>query len=114
MLRQTGRLTCNAEGIAERGTLVRHLVLPGHIDESKKIIQYLYETYGDDVYMSIMNQYTPMPSVKEIAPLNRRLSAAEYDEVIDFALSLGVENAFIQEDGTAEESFIPEFDAEGI
>ena len=114
MLRQTGRLTCNAEGIAKRGTIVRHLVLPGHIDESKKIIQYLYETYGNEVYMSIMNQYTPMPSVAEIAPLNRRLSTAEYDEVIDFALSLGVENAFIQEDGTAEESFIPEFDAKGI
>lgn len=114
MLRQTGALVCNSEGLAQKGTIVRHLVLPGHLEESKQIIRYLYETYGDDIFLSIMNQYTPMPTVQEIPPLNRKLTAEEYDDVIDYAVSIGVENAFVQEEGTAEESFIPAFDLEGI
>lgn len=76
-----------------RGVVVRHLILPGHIAESKKVIRYLYETYGDQIYISIMNQYTPMPGINARYPeLGRKLTSQEYDEVVDYAIELGVEN----------------------
>ena len=98
-----------------RGVIVRHLILPGHIAESKKVIRYLYETYGDQIYISIMNQYTPMPGINARYPeLGRKLTPQEYDEVVDYAIELGVENGFIQDGETAEESFIPTFDTSGV
>ena len=98
-----------------RGVVVRHLVLPGHMDESKNVIRYLYETYGDQIYISIMNQYTPMPGIEVRYPeLGRKITTQEYDEVVDYAIDIGVENGFIQDGETAEESFIPEFDITGI
>lgn len=98
-----------------RGVVVRHLILPGHIAESKKVIRYLYETYGDQIYISIMNQYTPMPGINARYPeLGRKLTPQEYDEVVDYAIELGVENGFIQDGDTAEESFIPTFDTSGV
>lgn len=102
--------------IMKKGVLVRHLILPEHLEESKAIIQYLYETYGDTIYLSIMNQYTPMPGMKEggYPELSRKITSKEYDEVVDYAIDLGVENAFIQEGETAKESFIPAFDGYGI
>lgn len=98
-----------------RGIIVRHLMLPGRLADSKKIIRYLYETYGDTVYLSIMNQYTPLSAnLTDFPELNRRVTAREYDALVDYAIGLGVENAFIQEGETAEESFIPPFGGEGI
>lgn len=101
-------------GMMKRGMIVRHLVLPGQTKDSKKVLRYLRETYGDNVYISIMNQYTPLPHVAQIPELNRRVTAEEYDKVVNFALQLGIENAFIQEGETAEESFIPPFNMEGV
>ena len=101
-------------GMMTDGVIVRHLVLPGHTDDSKRVIRYLYETYGDAIYLSIMNQYTPCRSIPQYPELNRKLTASEYDEVLDFAVQIGVEQAFIQEGDAAEESFIPLFDYEGI
>ena len=98
-----------------RGTIVRHLVLPGHTEDSKRILKYLHEEYGSKIYISIMNQYTPMPGIGLRYPeLNRRITKREYEKVVDYALSIGIEQAFIQEGKTAEESFIPAFDGEGI
>lgn len=98
-----------------RGVVVRHLVLPGHVEESKGVIRYLYETYGDQIYISIMNQYTPMPGIEVHYPeLGRKITPREYDEVVDYAIEIGVENGFIQDGKTAEESFIPEFDTSGV
>ena len=98
-----------------RGVVVRHLVLPGHVEESKNVIRYLYETYGDQIYISIMNQYTPMPGIESCYPeLGRKITSQEYDEVVDYAIDIGVENGFIQDGETAEESFIPEFDTFGV
>ena len=98
-----------------RGVIVRHLILPGHLEESKAVIRYLYETYGDRIYISIMNQYTPMPGIEARFPeLGRTLTEQEYDEVVDYAIDLGVENGFIQEGETAKESFIPAFDITGV
>jgi putative pyruvate formate lyase activating enzyme len=102
-------------GIMTRGMIVRHLVMPGGTLESKLIIKYLYETYGDSIFLSIMNQYTPIQKQLEKYPeLNRRVTAREYDEVINYALDLGVKNAYMQEGGAISQSFIPAFDYEGL
>ena len=108
--------------LMKRGMIVRHLILPGQTKDSKKILRYLYETYGDSIYISIMNQYTPMahitdpdsPLYSRFPELTRKVTQDEYDRVVSFALKLGIEKAFIQEGDTAEESFIPAFDYEGL
>lgn len=102
-------------GTMRRGVIVRHLILPGRAEESKEIIGYLHGRYGDSVYISIMNQYTPMESVKTAYPeLYRKVTEAEYNSVVEYARNIGVKNAFIQDGDTAEESFIPPFDNTGI
>lgn len=115
MVHQVGEPVFDARGIMKKGIIVRHLVLPGETEDSKRVIRYLYETYGDQIYLSIMNQYTPMPGIGEKYPkLGRTLTASEYEEVVDYAIELGVENGFIQEGETSKESFIPPFDLEGV
>lgn len=104
----------NREILMRQGTIVRHLILPGSTEDSKAVIRWLFETFGDDIYISIMNQYTPMESVSALKPLNRKVTDREYNEVVDYAIDLGVTNAFIQEGGVAEESFIPDFGFEGL
>ena len=99
-------------GIMRSGVIVRILLLPGHVAEAKLSLKYLYETYGDNIYISLMNQYTPMPDMP--SPLNRTVTREEYSELVDYALRKGVTRAFIQEGGTAKESFIPAFDLTGI
>ena len=101
-------------GIMKKGVIVRHLMLPGQIEDSKKVVRYIYETYGDAVYISLMNQYTPLDTVKEFPELNRKVTEKEYAELVDFAVNLGVVNGFVQDKDTAEESFIPDFDCEGV
>lgn len=103
-----------ATGLMKRGVIVRHLLLPGQTKDSKKILRYLHTTYGNQIFISIMNQYTPLPQVKELPELNRRVSPAEYERVLDFALRIGIENGFFQEGETASDSFIPEFDERGL
>lgn len=100
--------------LMKKGVLVRHLLLPNQSKDSKKILRSLYETYGDNIYISIMNQYTPLAQVSEIPDLNRKVTKDEYDKIINFAIRLGISNAFIQDGDTAKESFIPAFDFEGI
>jgi len=97
-----------------QGVIVRHLLLPGCTRDSKAVIKYLYETYGNQIYLSIMNQYTPLENVSAYPELNRKVTDEEYEEVVDYAIGLGVEQGFIQEGETAEESFIPAFDGEGV
>ena len=113
MVRQTGTAVFEGD-LMKRGTIVRHLVLPGNTKDSKAVIRYLYETYGDQIYISILNQFTPIEALFAYPELNRKLTEREYDEVVDYAIELGVENGFIQEGETAEESFIPAFDCEGV
>lgn len=113
MYRQVGDPVFDANGIMQKGMIVRHLVLPGCTNDSKAVIQYLYQTFHDHIYISIMNQYTPMPQ-SQYPELNRKVTEEEYTEVVDYAIELGVENGFIQEGETADESFIPAFDYEGI
>ena len=108
MYKQVGNPTFNKEGMMTKGVIVRHLALPGLLDDSKKILRYLYDTYHNNIYISIMNQYTPLRNF-EYENLNRKLTDSEYDELIDYALDLGIEKAFIQEGETQSESFIPNF-----
>lgn len=114
MVRLAGPPIFDSRGILQRGVIVRHLLLPGHVAEAKKIVAYLYHTYGNQIYLSLMNQYTPMPATAGDALLRRRVTRREYDRLTDYAISLGVENAYIQEGPTAKESFIPDFDGEGV
>lgn len=128
MFRQTGtpqfyregNLSENVEYTGEeedvlmrKGLILRHLILPGNIEDSKKVLDYAWHTYGNHIYFSIMNQYTPVGE-QRFEELRRTVTEEEYESVIDYALELGVENGFIQEGGTAEESFIPEFNNEGV
>ena len=96
------------------GTIVRHLILPGHTRNSRKVLRYLHETYGEEIYISIMNQYTPVREFGEFKELNRKVTKREYEKVLDAAVEMGIQNGFIQEGETASESFIPEFDYEGV
>ncbi len=115
MIKQTGDIIFDDSGeLLKKGVVVRHLVLPECTKDSKKILKYLYENYENNIFYSIMNQYTPLYGLENYPEINRRLSESEYDEVVDYAIELGIENGFIQEGETAKESFIPEFDMEGI
>ncbi|MBO5371375.1 MAG: radical SAM protein [Lachnospiraceae bacterium] len=104
----------NEEILLKKGTIVRHLLLPDCVKDSKDIIRYLLENYGTDIYISILNQYTPVKKFIDYPELNRKITESEYEEVIDFAIAMGIENGFVQEGNTADESFIPAFDYEGI
>ena len=114
MVRQVGAPEFDERGMMKKGVIVRQLLLPGHVKNSKKVIEYLYGTYGDQIYISLMNQYTPMPAMKDDPQLSRKVTEREYDRLLDYAISLGVTNCFIQEGETAKESFIPEFNGEGV
>jgi len=114
MYRQTGPAAFSDDGLMRRGIIVRHLVLPGQTKDSKKVLRCLHETYGSNIYISIMNQYTPLPHVADIPELNRRVTAEEYARVLRFAERIGIENGFLQEEAAAMDSFIPEFDYRGL
>lgn len=114
MVEQTGEPVFDENGIMRRGVIVRHLMLPGHLDDTKNVLRFLYENYGDGIWISIMNQYTPMCGDPRFPELSRTVSDEEYAEAIDFACDLGIENAFVQEGGTVGESFIPPFDLSGV
>ncbi len=104
----------NNESIIKRGVVVRHLLMPGMVIQAKLIVKYLYETYGDNIYISLMNQFTPNGKLHDFPEINRKVTEQEYDSLIDYAANLGVTNGFMQVGETASESFIPSFDCEGV
>lgn len=112
MYRQKDAPNFDENGMLKSGVVVRILLLPGHLAEAKLSLKYLLDTYGDNIYISLMNQYTPMANME--APLNRRVTHTEYEELLAYAEKLGLKNGFYQDFGTAEESFIPAFDGTGI
>lgn len=117
MVRQTKEaqfVDGDEDNLILKGTIVRHLMLPGCMEDSKRILKYLHETYGNTIYISIMNQFTPLSNLEKYPELNRKITAEEYDALVDYAINIGIENGFIQEGDTAEESFIPAFDCEGV
>ena len=102
------------ESIIQRGVVIRHLLMPGMLIQAKMIVRYLHERYGDNVYLSIMNQFTPNGEIDEYPEINRTITEKEYDSLIDYAADIGVVNGFMQVGETAKESFIPEFDCQGV
>ena len=114
MVRQQPSCRFGSDGLMKKGVIVRNLLLPGHVKNSREIVHYVYETYGNSVYLSLMNQYTPMGTFEKYPYLNRKVTRREYERLLSIVLDLGVENAFIQEGDTAEESFIPPFDESGL
>ena len=100
--------------LMQKGVIVRHLALPGAGEDSRRILSYLYKTYGDHIFISLMNQYTPMPAVAGHPRLHAALSDEDYEALCDYAVSLGISNGFFQEGGTVSESFIPAFDGSGL
>ena len=108
MVRQVGSPVFDSDGIMKRGVIVRILLLPGHVAEAKLSLKYLLDTYGDSIYISLMNQYTPMEGMH--SPLDRPVTREEYRQLLDYAERLGLKNGFTQEFGTAKESFIPPFE----
>ncbi len=115
MVRQQPEGIFDEEGMMQKGVIVRHLLLPGKVKAGKEVIRRVYETFGDQVYLSLMNQYTPFPRVEEKFPeLARKVTDREYRRLLEYAMELGVEYGFFQEGDTAEESFIPAFDGEGV
>lgn len=113
MVKQTGPCQFDENGLIKKGVIVRHLILPTLYNDSKDILKYLYETYQDNIYISIMNQYTPIGNIK-YQELNQPIRKDEYYNIIDYALDLGIKNAFCQEDETVSESFIPNFNFDGL
>ncbi len=115
MIRQVGPPKFDQDGLLKKGVIVRHLLLPNHLDDSKKIIHKLYTTYHDKILFSIMNQYTPLTSqLQKFPELDQTVSNKEYEELVEYAMDLGIEHGYIQEGETQKESFIPPFNLEGI
>lgn len=114
MVRQTGSPIFNEEGMLQKGVIIRHLMLPGLLFDSKKVVDYIYKTYGDEVYLSLMNQYTPMFKAIDYPEINKALNPGHYEALIDHCLELGYKNAFIQDTGTNTTAFVPDFNLQGI
>lgn len=104
----------HADPLLTRGVIVRHLVMPGRLEDSKAVVRELWERYGDDVLYSFMSQYTPVREFARFPELNRPTSAEEYEALLDFADELGMEDYFWQEGDAALESFIPAWNGEGV
>jgi len=109
MVKQVGEPAFNNDGIMEKGVIIRHMMLPGLLFDSKKIVDYVYNKYGDRVYLSLMNQYTPYNKASEYPEINKPLNQKHYEALIDYALNLGIVNGFIQDEGTCSQSFIPQW-----
>lgn len=103
----------DATGLIQKGVIVRQLLLPGHVNDAKAVLKYLYDTYHDHVYISMMSQFTPI-ALKDYPEINRTVTRREYERLVDYALKIGITNAFIQEGDVANDSFIPAFDCEGV
>ncbi len=116
MVRQTAQEGClfDEDGMIRRGVIVRHLLLPGHVKNAKAVADYLYSTYGEKIYLSLMSQYTPMEALRDDPLLGRTVTKREYQRLLGYCLELGITNAYIQEGEAAKESFIPAFNAEGV
>lgn len=114
MVKRIGGAVFGGDGMMKRGIIVRHLLLPGRLAESLRVLDYLFSEYGNSIYYSIMSQYTPVESLDRVKypELARRVTTYEYKKLIDHAVSLGITNGFIQSGSAAKESFIPDFSAD--
>ena len=102
------------DDIMQKGVIIRHLILPWHYKKSMQIVKYIWEKYHDNVYLSLMNQYTPMYKALSHPKLKRKLTTFEYNKVVDFASDLGFTNCYIQQGKTATKDFVPNFNGENV
>lgn len=114
MCRQTGKAVFNEDGIMQKGTLIRHLVLPSHKDDSIKILEWMKENLPNKTPISLMRQYTPINRNKELGELRRKLTSYEYDYVLNYMIENGMTNGFMQEKESAEAFYTPPFDLTGV
>lgn len=114
MHRQVGNIELDSSGLAKKGLIIRHMVLPGNISQAVKVFEWVSENLPEETYISVMRQYTPYGEAKEMPPINRRLSSREYSLVKQKILALGFENCYFQSSESATESFIPNFDLKGV
>ena len=114
MFELVGECKFDSEGNLQRGVIVRHLILPNFRKDSFKILDWLKKTFDDKIFISLMNQYTPLFRAKDFKKINRRLTTFEYDSVVNYALDIGIKNCYIQVGKTADEKFVPNFDGSGI
>lgn len=114
MIKQVGKVTLDKNGIITKGVIIRHLMLPGLLFDTKKIMDYIKNNFSDSVYISLMNQYTPMYKANKFSELNRKLNPKHYNSMINYCLSIGLNNGFIQDSGTSSEKFVPDFNLKGI
>ncbi len=115
MVRQQPEAVFDSQGMMQKGVIVRHLLLPGRVRWGKEAVRLLHETFGDQIYISLMNQYTPFERIKEQYPeISRKVTEREYSRLLEYAMDLGITHGFFQEGDTARESFIPAFDGEGV
>ena len=114
MFRQVGRFRIDDNGIMQSGVIIRHLVLPGQLENSKRVIDWVKENFNDgDILFSLMSQYTPTSECKK-DELHRRLTEKEYDEIADYLYESGIEDGFMQELSSAKEEYTPDFDLTGV
>ncbi|MDI3476571.1 MAG: putative pyruvate formate lyase activating enzyme [Thermoanaerobacterium sp.] len=114
MYRQVGNPVFDNEGIMKKGMIIRHLILPGKLNETKEILKWISDNLPKEIYVSLMGQYTPFYNANKYQELNRRISNKEYEEAIEYFFEIGLENGFVQDNESASESYIPDFDLEGI
>ena len=110
MYRQVGRPILNEKGVMQKGLMVRHLILPNNIENSRKCLKWLKENFNDKIYISLMAQYFPTYKAKEISEINRKLTPKEYEEIENYLYDLDIENGYIQELGEHEEEYVPKWE----
>ena len=109
MYKQVGKPVFNENSIIQKGLIIRHLVLPNHITNSKKVLKWIKDNINKDVYVSIMAQYFPTYKAREYPELNRKLTKEEYQEIVEYMGKIGLKNGYIQELGEHEEEYVPDF-----
>ncbi len=114
MVRQCPSPVFDEGGMMHRGVIVRHLLMPSMVHQAERIVDYVYDHYGDQVYLSLMHQFTPFPRLSGWPEINRRVTKREYERLVNHAIDRGIVHAFIQEGDVAEESFVPKWDGEGV
>lgn len=112
MIKQVGMPKINDKGIIEKGVLIRHLVLPNNIENSKKILKWIKENFPEDIYISVMAQYFPTYKAKHINELSRKLTKSEWKEIEEYIEQLNIQNGYVQELGEHEEEYVPNWDVE--
>ena len=115
MIRQTGIPVFASDGSLQKGTLIRHMVLPGQKEDSVRILEWMADSLPKGSFLlSLLSQYTPFFQAKDYPEINRRVTSYEYKKVLDKALALGLNEGFMQERSSAKEEYTPPFDLEGL